>query len=171
MQYEHESTITIASSLSIDELKDIKSFGHACVIDLRRDETGQAKPIEEVVLKRLRNIWIGYEQMPTDLEAMTIRHENTLFQTLCDQKGSTLVLTNQIAKLASFCMDLDIPFISSELFLVEAGAASVSVKNSDQKNRTQNGQCCRWLAAFSNCQRMPHSDVENFDGCLKQFSR
>ena len=128
MQKKFEFGVTIVSDLELSQLEDVAAFNHVHVLDLRRGVNGKAMPIEEAIVKRLSNLWVVYEQMPTDLHKMNSRQENALYNAICEQGGSTLVITNQVVMMGTFCMGLDIPFVSSELYLVETGSATVPVQ-------------------------------------------
>lgn len=128
MRSRHEFGVTIASNLSLAQVADVGKFNQAHVLDLRFCEANQPRPIEEVILKRLSNIRVGYEQMPLDTKAMSRRQENQLFNMLCEQRGNILVLTDQVAGVANFCAELDIPYLSTELYLVETGAGTKPVQ-------------------------------------------
>ncbi len=111
--------VTITTSLNVEHIYDNRKFPHHCVIDLRRCENGRAFPIEETVLRRLKNFRVGLDQSPTDLLGATSRQENELYRTITENGHNVLVVTDQPAAVARFCQQLDIPFVSRELYLVE----------------------------------------------------
>lgn len=111
--------VTIQSSLEARAIQGFERFPHTQIIDLRHSQCGSARPFEEEIFKRLRNYFVDYEQVPTNLEQPTPRQENQLFRMITEQSGNILIVTEQVAAMARFCRDVDIPYVSNELAVVE----------------------------------------------------
>ncbi|MFD0916651.1 hypothetical protein ACFQ14_09555 [Pseudahrensia aquimaris] len=120
--------VTIASTLDISEITNQEDFTFSAVIDMRRATDKTAYPVEEVTLRRLRNFRISYQQMPMNLYEPTSREENELHRAITDQQGTILVLTDHAVPLARFCRQMDIPFRSRELYIVETESDYVPVQ-------------------------------------------
>ena len=111
-------SITIARALDLEEIRSTGGFNHTNVIDARRGENGLTRPIEECILKRLKNHFIGYEQLKTD----DAREEDELLIGMATSNtGDTLVLTDDVSHVASLCQNNDIPFKSKAFYVVETG--------------------------------------------------
>ena len=111
-------SITIARALDLDEIRSTGGFNHTNVIDARRGENGRTRPIEESVLKRLKNHFIGYEQLKT---VDTQEEDAVLLGMATSNAGDTLVLTDDVSHVASLCQNNDIPFRSKAFYVVETG--------------------------------------------------
>ncbi|MEM7069406.1 MAG: hypothetical protein AAF478_11035 [Pseudomonadota bacterium] len=115
-------SITIARSLELDEINCRGGFDHKSVIDMRRAQCGATRPIEESVLKRLKNHFIEYEQMDADaIDA----DQQKLVGRADIVSGDTLVLTDDVAHVASHCQANNIPFTSKTFYVVETGMGDV----------------------------------------------
>jgi len=64
----HNQVVTIARSIELNEIITDGSFEHNHVVDLRNNENGCARPVEENVLNRLKNHFISYDQLAMDLK-------------------------------------------------------------------------------------------------------
>ena len=129
-----EFGVTIATDLSVEDVQGLSGFPHFYVVDLRMLPDGTAKPIAEPVLKRLKNFHVDYHQMPMDLDNATSRQENDLLRTMTDQPGNILVLADKMVPVARFCQELDIPFLSRDLYLVENGRGITPAQINTQIN-------------------------------------
>lgn len=121
----HEFGVTIATSINVDEIGRPHTFRCNCVLDLRRAADGSALPISEILLKRLRDFRVNYEQMPVDMRDPTAREENDLYRTICEQRGGVLVVTDEADAVIAFCKRLDIPVTRRGLYLVDTQAFEV----------------------------------------------
>jgi len=127
----HQFGVTIASSLTDQDIRDTQTFHHVSVLDLRRCVNNEAFPIEESTLRKLTNFRVSYEQMPMSLRSSNKRKENDLMRMITEQCGNVLVLTDEPVPMARFCQQLDIPFSSKDLYIVETASdyVPVQVKN------------------------------------------
>ena len=99
------SNIAIANSLSASDAKSLYESGCSKVIDLRCAPCQSARPVEEMVVRRLENYRIGYDQFPID--GITLDNER-----LSDFR-STLMHTDEEVVIVS-----DIPAeIAREIYL------------------------------------------------------
>lgn len=128
--------VTIQSRLETHDIQGFARFPHAQIIDLRYRDCGSARPFEEAVFKRLRSYFIDYEQVPTNLEQPTARQENRLFRMITEQSGNLLIVTEQVAAMARFCRDVDIPYFSRELAVVETTLGDMPIQLAKHANRT-----------------------------------
>ena len=109
------SSITIARSLEAEDIRSNGAFDHVNVIDTRTTECGKTRPIEEGVLKRLKNHFIGYEQVALEND------DDHLMGRVGAELGDTLVLTDDVAHLASICQQHWVDFKSKSFYVVETG--------------------------------------------------
>ena len=121
----HNISITIAKHLLDQEIQSGQKFPHRRVIDLRRCEDEKCRPIEEVILKRLKNHFISYEQMPLDMNTSDEGSEAHFVKTMEHYKGDILVITDQVSQMAGFCQRQKIPFTSKEFYVVETGKGDI----------------------------------------------
>ena len=124
----YEFGVTIGSRLDDQDIRDTQTFKHVHVLDLRRCINNGPFPIEERTLRKLANFQVTYEQMPMSLYSASTRAENELFNTITNTKGNVLILTDEMVPLARFCQQLDIPFSSRDLYIVETAGDYVPVQ-------------------------------------------
>jgi len=124
----HEFGVTIGSSLGDQDIRDTQTFDYVCVLDLRRCVNNGPLPIEEKTLRKLANFRVSYEQMPMTFYGNDTRKENELFRTITEQRGNVLVLTDEMVPAARFCQQLDIPFSSRDLYIVETASDYIPVQ-------------------------------------------
>lgn len=116
--------ITIAKGLDISEISIRDGFSHARVIDLRCDGE-KARPIEEAVLKRLNNHFVDYFQIPIDFETAGPCQEIHLGEVLREHDTDVLVITDDLAKLATILGIYQIEFTTNSFYIVETGMGEV----------------------------------------------
>lgn len=119
------STVTISRSVELSEILTDGSFDHQHVVDLRRNNTGFARPVEEDVLKSLRNHFISYTQMEIDLKDAGPCEEIHLCEMLQEFNGNVLLITEEVAQVAHLCNIYKIPFTSKVFYVVETGKGDV----------------------------------------------
>ena len=115
------SIVTLTYTLELSEILTDGSFMHDHVVDIRRCHDGQVRPIEEEILKRLRNHFISYDQFAIDLDDMSSCEEADLCKMLNQYEGNTLIITDNLPEVAKICTLYDIPFISQIFYVVETG--------------------------------------------------
>lgn len=120
MTHQQIASVTIASEIDLVQFSSAAAFNYQQVIDLRCGVLGTARPIKEQILKRLRYLFIDYTQMPLAFSEVSEDRKHEVINTIRSFAGTTLVLTDDIAKLADLCMQSDLPFMSNELYVVES---------------------------------------------------
>ena len=114
--------VTLSSKLNENDIRDSQTFNYSSVIDLRRCSNNGPLPIEEKTLRKLANFRVTYEQMPMALYTPNARKQNELFRMITEQRGSVLVLTDEMVPMVRFCEQLNIPFSSRDLYIVETAS-------------------------------------------------
>ncbi len=117
--------VTVSRTLDLDEITSNGDFDFNHVVDLRCGEELQARPIEERVMKKLRNYFIEYEQMPMANGKSGPCEEVRLCEDLNEMGGTILVVTDDIPYVASLCNLYEIPFTSREFYVVETGKGDI----------------------------------------------
>ena len=112
-------SITLASDIDLVKFAAGASFTYKRVIDLRCTENGNARPIQEQILKRLKYWFVNYEQLPIDFDTSFGPKISELLEHLEQDFGDVLVLTDNISKLADIFTQRGILFQSNELYVVE----------------------------------------------------
>ena len=113
--------ITIAKSVDVEEISIAEGFSHKTIIDTRV-ENGRARPIEEAVLRKLRNHFVDYVQMPLEFGVSGPCQEVHLCETLADSVENTLVITDDLTQLSSLLSIYNIEFKSNAFYVVETAA-------------------------------------------------
>ena len=129
------SVVTIARTVELSEILTDGSFHHDHVIDIRRCEQGRARPVEEEVLKRLRNHFISYDQLQMDMNDVGPCEEVHLCEMLQEYDGNILLVTDNVPQVAGLCNIYDIPFESKVFYIVETGKGDV-VKSFEQPQQS-----------------------------------
>lgn len=119
------SIVTIARTVELNEIITDGSFEHSHVIDLRRNEEGLARPVEEDVLKRLKNHFISYNQVQMDMKDVGPCEEVHLCEMLQEYEGNVLLITEDVPQVAHLCNIYKIPFTSKVFYVVETGKGDV----------------------------------------------
>ena len=130
------SVVTIARTVELSEILTDGSFLHDHVIDIRRCEQGRARPVEEEVLKRLRNHFISYDQLQMDMNNAGPCEKVHLCEMLQEYDGNILLITDNVPQVASLCNIYDIPFESKVFYVVETGKGGV-LKSFEQPRSPQ----------------------------------
>lgn len=125
---QHEFGVTIVSDLATKDVQGTDAFPHVHVIDLRPNQEGRARAFEEETWRRLRSYFIGYDQLPMNMQNPSPRQENALLRQITEQGGNVLIVTGQVASMAHFCMDFDIPYSSRELVVFEAARSDLPIQ-------------------------------------------
>lgn len=117
--------VTITPSVELSEIVADARFNHHHVFDLRCDAKGNARPIEEALLKRLQNHFISYDQIPMDMDTTGPCQEVHLCEMIREHKGNILIVTDHVASIAHLCSIYKIPFRSNVFYVVETGKGDV----------------------------------------------
>ena len=128
-----EFGVTISSKLCDQDIRNSRSFSFVSVVDLRRCINNGPLPIEESTLRKLTNFRVAYEQLPMTLYGDNARQQNDLFRVITEQRGNVLVLTDEVAPMARFCQDLDIPFSNEELMDTNSASDGLVARISSQR--------------------------------------
>ena len=118
-------SVTIARNLMLNEIRSGNGFNHAKVVDLRQDECGEKRPIEEMVMRRLSNHFISYEQDRLSRDDEGGSDADCLLSMVDTVAGDSLVLTDDISHVAALCQEKSIPFTSKDFYIVETGRGGV----------------------------------------------
>ena len=85
-----EFGVSICKTIDVEEIRTLNRSQHIRVIDLRSNGIGGRYPIQERVVRRLRNYWIDFSQLPTDMRQSTSRQHNELFDMIAtEEQGET----------------------------------------------------------------------------------
>jgi hypothetical protein len=117
--------VTIAQSIEVSDILCDGTFKHSHVFDLRCGEEGKARPVEELVLKRLRNHFISYDQMPMDMDEIGPCEEIHLCEMIREHDGDILIITEDVPQVAHLCNIYKIPFTSKVFYVVETGKGDI----------------------------------------------
>lgn len=129
-------SVTIARNLMLGEIRSGNGFNHAKVVDLRQDEIGEKRPIEEMVIRRLSNHFIAYGQETLTPDDQKKSEADCLLSMVESVDGDSLVLTDDISHIAALCHEKEIPFTAKDFYVVETGHGGV-VHNVPQSNDLQ----------------------------------
>lgn len=116
--------VTIARTLDCTEINVGKGFAFSRVFDLRC-EAGQARPIEEVVLKRLSNHFVDYEQIPLEFSVDGPCKEVHICESVKASDKNTLVLADDLSQIAALFQIYNIEFTSRSFYVVETGKGEI----------------------------------------------
>jgi hypothetical protein len=100
------NAITIASELDLHNMKRGADMPCHAVLDLRFTGAANARPVEEEVLLRLRNLHVSYEQLPVNLHQPDGRHENDLTHRITARRGRMMIITDQPEAVSALCRDI-----------------------------------------------------------------
>ena len=115
---------TIAKGLDVSEISCGKGFSHTRVIDTRC-EANRARPIEEAVLKRLKNHFVDYTQIPMDLSDSGPCQEIHLCEMIREVDADTMVIADDLGQLSALLNIYSIEFKSNSFYIVETGKGEV----------------------------------------------
>lgn len=115
-------SVTVTKSLKAVDIRSGGDFDHCKVLDMRCEAKAQSTPIDEFVLKRLQNHFVGYAQVPLSLKFENSGDETHLYRLIRQEEGDVLIVTDEISQVADFCTRMNIPFKSKDFYVVESGA-------------------------------------------------
>lgn len=122
----NEISVTIRSTLHDRDISSMSTFQHPEVLDLRKCAQNGPRPIEEIVLKKLANFQVSYEQMPTKIGARTSQAHTNFLGNISQKRGDILVLTDEPARLERLCNQKSITCTNRDLHVVADGHGNVS---------------------------------------------
>ena len=120
------ATVTLAETLDCADIPAIGAFSHSKILDLRCQPNGHARPIEEPVLKRLRNHFVEYEQLPMAMDDTGPCQDIHLCELIREKGEGVLVLSDDISQVATLLGLYKIPFESSVFYVVETGRGNIT---------------------------------------------
>ncbi|WP_108880875.1 hypothetical protein [Anderseniella sp. Alg231-50] len=106
---QHDTEITIANDLDVQNMQRASDLPCAAVLDIRFTAATGARPVEEEVLLRLRNLQVDYEQLPIDLSKPHGWQKNDLMRRITEGRGRMMVITDQPEAVSAFCRDIEVP--------------------------------------------------------------
>lgn len=115
---------TIAKGLDTTEISCGKGFSHKRVIDTRCDGS-RARPVEEAVIKRLKNHFVDYIQVPMNFSDSGPCQEVHLCETVREVDADTLLITDDLTQLSALLNIYNIEFKSNAFYVVETGKGEV----------------------------------------------
>ena len=101
-----QTIITIANELDLQSMRRAADMPCDAVLDLRFTDAAKARPVEEQVLLRLRNLHVSYEQLPVNLHQPDGRHENDLTHRITARRGRMMIITDQPEAVSALCRDI-----------------------------------------------------------------
>ncbi len=111
--------VTLAENLGYADFPTTGTFAHSRVLDLRCESDGSARPIEEAVLKRMRNHFVDYEQLPMIMSEAGPCQDVHLCELVRERDEQTLLLTDDISQVATLLGLFEVPFESNVFYVVE----------------------------------------------------
>lgn len=120
-----QNKVVLTHALDITEIKTDGTFEYDQVLDLRCASASNARPVEEAVLKRLKNHFISYDQIPIANGETGPCQEVHFCETLKEYKGQTLVVADDVASTAALMGIYEIPFESKIFYVVETGKGNI----------------------------------------------
>lgn len=103
-----QTTITIADKLDVQDMLRADDMPCNAVLDLRFTDTADARPVEEEVLLRLRNLQVAYDQLPTDLSKPHGWQKNDLMRRITESRSRMMIITDQPEAVSAFCRDIEV---------------------------------------------------------------
>lgn len=102
----NQTDIKIASELDLQTMQRGADMTCDTVLDLRFTDAADARPVEEEVFLRLRNLQVGYEQLPVNLHHTDGRNENDLARRITETRGRIMIITDQPEAVSALCSDI-----------------------------------------------------------------
>ncbi len=99
----------ITSELALQGMQHAGDMPYIAVLDLRFNEQGSARAIEEEVLLRLKNLRMNYDQLPVDMERPLGWRKNYLMRHMAENLHQLIVITDQPEAVSEFCRSIDVP--------------------------------------------------------------
>lgn len=106
-----QTGITITNDLDLRDMQRAGDLLCDTVVDLRFTDAASARPVEEEVLLRLRNLQIDYAQLPIDMHSPRGWQKNDLMRRITAGRTRVMIVTDQLQAVRAFCRDIDVPEI------------------------------------------------------------
>ena len=103
---QNHTDIKIASELDLQTMQRGADMTCDAVLDLRFTDAADARPVEEDVFLRLRNLQVGYEQLPVNLQQSDGPHKTDLARRITERRGRMMIITDQAEAMSAFCTDI-----------------------------------------------------------------
>ncbi len=103
---QHHTDIKIANELDLQTMQRGADMTCDAVLDLRFTDATAARPVEEEVFLRLRNLQVGYDQLPVDLHQADGRHKDNLARRISEHRGPMMIVTDQPEAVSALCSDI-----------------------------------------------------------------
>ncbi len=103
---QHHTEIRIASELDLQTMQRGADMTCDAVLDLRFTDAAAARPVEEEVFLRLRNLQVGYDQLPVDLDRADGRRKGDLVRRISEHRGPVMIVTDQPEAASALCRDI-----------------------------------------------------------------
>ena len=110
---QHQTGITITNELDLPGMQRASDLPFMAVLDLRFDGSGTARPVEEDVLKRLRNLQVSYIQLPLDMTQPAGWQKNSLMRQIGSNLARMMIVTDQPEAVSKFCRSINVPSIQA----------------------------------------------------------
>jgi hypothetical protein len=103
---QNHTDIKIASELDLQLMQRGADMTCEAVLDLRFTDAAHARPVEEEIFLRLRNLQVDYDQLPVNLHQSDRQHKNDLAHRITERRGRMMIITDQPEAVSAFCSDL-----------------------------------------------------------------
>jgi len=103
---QNHTDIKIASELDLQSMQRGADMTCEAVFDLRFTDVADARPVEEEVFLRLRNLQVSYEQLPVNLLQSEERDTNDLAHRITERRGRVMIITDQPEEMRALCRDI-----------------------------------------------------------------
>lgn len=90
-----QASITIVNELDLRDMQCASDVACTTVLDLRLTHTGTARPVEEDILLRLRNLQVQYQQLPVDTHDMQDAQKAKLMACVEQCDSRMMIITDQ----------------------------------------------------------------------------
>ena len=104
-----EFGVILREELKLEDLSRAGDFPFVHVIDTRVHKGGGSFPLSELIYRRLRNLQVGFDQIPIANGSLDSRTENELVRCMTEPAGKTLIITSAMTKVKDLCDVCDIP--------------------------------------------------------------
>lgn len=110
---QHHTGITITNELDLQSMQRASDMPYISVLDLRVADQGHARPVEEEVLKRLRNLQVSYIQLPLDMASPHGWQKNSLLRQIGANLARMMIITDQPEAVSKFCRSINVPSVQA----------------------------------------------------------